>query len=376
MFARACRPKNFIDILGQDALIATLTGRLTHEGGKLGKHLVLDGPSNSGKMTIARMYAQAILCESRQEDGSPCQRCDECVAVTYRNRRRFSYIELDAQIFGDEEHVREQVEPRYRLNNRDWLVFVIDNAEALEEAAGEAMLERLESVQDTIFIFAVNDMSKFPAAIRSRCELFQIKPVEREVLVNRLMELCIEINRLKEERSQRMIVYEEEALRGIAKLAGGYVGAAFQKLATVASKGDVTFTNALKILKLDWGESMHRCWEAQLRGRREEALSCFEEIAPDDEGRIRAMQSFVLAMHLRFLGKVLPEGSLSPALDCLDEGDWRLMDLGWDALSQRCSIPVDDLLASVVKFWMAVTSGTPSRPSFLKGYEVVNAGNI
>jgi DNA polymerase III, delta subunit len=355
------RPRSFEGILGQSALVATLKGRITRGRRDVGHHLVLAGRAGAGKMTVARMYAQAILCEAKMENASPCQECNECKGVLVRSS--FSYVELDAAALGDEEHIRYLVELRYGFKTADWRVVVVDNAELLDAPAADVMLKTLEKVASTIFIFVVNDTSAFPAALRSRCQLLRVRPSEPQPLVDRLAEIC----------DGEAIPYERPALNVIVNLSGALVGSAFRKLAEVVGHRDVTVAGTLKALKLDWGETMLHCWRAQLDGRADEALSCFERVASDDEGRIRAMQSFLLTMHLRFSSESprMVDVSVSPALDYLSDESWQPVILGWQALSRRRSVPVDGLVTDVMNFWGRVRVGSPSRSSFMKGYEVL-----
>lgn len=355
------RPRSFEDILGQSSLVAALNGRIARGRRDVGRHLVLAGPSGAGKMTVARMYAQAILCEAQTKDASPCQDCDECKGVL--NRSSFSYVELDAVALGDEQRIRLLVEKTSGLKTADWRIIVVDNAELLDAPAADVMLKTLEKIASSIFIFAVNDISKFPSALRSRCQFLRLRPSEPQALVGRLAEIC----------DREAIVYEKPALAVIVKLSGAFVGTAFRNLAKVVGHGDVTVTTSLKALRLDWGETMLQCWQAQLDGRKDEALSCFERVALDDEGRIRAMQSFLLTLHLRFSSESprMVEVSVSSALDYLSDESWQPVILGWQALSRRRSVPVDGLVTDVMNFWGGVRVGSPSRSSFMKGYEVL-----
>jgi hypothetical protein len=97
------RPKGFDEVLGQKELVSTLAKRVTTKDHS--RHIVLHGPEGSGKLTLARLYAQALQCVEPTPTGSPCQRCDPCLAFDPIGGN-FDYIEIDAKTHGDIEHAR------------------------------------------------------------------------------------------------------------------------------------------------------------------------------------------------------------------------------------------------------------------------------
>src|SRR5260370_26948591 len=82
------------------------------------------------------------------------------------------------------------------------------------------------------------------------------------------------------------------------------------------------------------------------------------------------MQLFLLTMDLRFSSEKV-EVNASPALEYLADENWGEVILGWQALARRRRVRVDELVADVMKFWGGVRVGSPSLPSFMKGYEVL-----
>lgn len=350
------RLRRFEDVLGQDAVLGSLREKIDRGGDERLPHLVFTGRPGVGKRSLARLYAQTLLCEKTGEE-APCHSCNECTGVSIGSS--FSYVEFSARQFRDERYFRECVaQTKMGLKTAAWRVFLIDDAEGLEVASADVMLKTLEKELYTCFIFVVNDIAKFSRALRSRCQVFRVASVEHEVLVNRLKMVC----------DRESLIYEERALSVIAQATGGRVGEALTRLAEVASLGEVTSASAWRTLNLEWGETMIACWQAQLRGQLDEALSHFEGIASDDEGRVRAMQCFALAVHFRSSVGALPFG-ISPALECLVDEAWLPILEGWENLSRRRSVPVNSLIEDAMKFWGGVNRLTPSRASFYRGYE-------
>ncbi|UWU92938.1 AAA family ATPase [Bradyrhizobium sp. CB1015] len=352
-----CRLRRFDDVLGQDGILESLQEKIDcGRDEPLLPHLVFTGRSGVGKRSLARLYAQMLLCEKAGE-GAPCHKCNECRGVSIGSS--FSYVEFSALQFPDERYFRQRVEQtKMGMKGTVWRVFLIDDAEWLGAASTDVMLKTLEKRLDSVFIFVVNDIARFPRALRSRCQVFRLTPVEHQALVSRLKAVC----------NRESLIYEERALSVIALAAGGQVGEALTKLAEVASLGGVTLAGARRTLNLEWGEAMIQCWLAQLRGQLDEALSHFERVASDDEGRVRAMQSFVLAVHFRSSVGALPFG-ISPALECLADEAWLPILEEWENLSQRRSAPLTLLIEDAMKFWGGVNRLTPSRASFHQGYE-------
>ncbi|PDT60531.1 hypothetical protein CO678_15985 [Bradyrhizobium diazoefficiens] len=351
-----CRLRKLDDVLGQDGLLGSLREKIGRGRDEPLPHLVFTGRSGVGKRSLARLYAQALLCEKAGEE-APCHKCDECKGVSIGSS--FSYVEFSARLFRDERYFRERVaQTKMGLKTAVWRVILIEDAEWLEAASADVMLKTLEKELYACFIFVVNDIARFPRALRSRCQVFRVTSVEHGALVSRLKTVC----------DRESLIYEERALSVIALAAGGRVGEALTKLAEVVSLGEVTLAGAWRALNLEWGETMIECWQAQLRGQVDEALSHFERTALDDEGRVRAMQSFILAVHFRNSVGALPLG-VSAALDCLVDEAWLPILDGWRELSRRRSVPVYSLIEDAMKFWGGVNRLTPSRASFHRGYE-------
>jgi DNA polymerase-3 subunit gamma/tau len=356
MLIESERPTDFAGVVGQDAVVGTLRQRIRGRR-DLDRHLSFVGPAGAGKMTIARLYSQALVCEAPREDGSPCQCCNECEGVL--REASWAYIPIDAATQGDEETIRTLVERDIgTLNTAGVRVVLFENAEQLMPSAADAALKTLEKETNTIFIFLVNDVRMFSGALRSRCQVFQVRPVEADVLVTQLSGVC----------GRHSISYEGPALDVIARACHGLYGVGLNMLAWVAGRDDVTLSRTLDELGLAWGPAMLRCWEAIFAGQFNEALFAFERIGPDGPSRIRAMQAFLLELELRdeLGGYTCP---ISPALEVLPDWAWGRVRDEWERFAVSGSMKVGDLNRRTSEFWRGAQLGAPWQIVFRRAYE-------
>jgi DNA polymerase-3 subunit gamma/tau len=215
VIARKYRPQNFDDLIGQEAMVRTLknafsTGRIAHA-------FMLTGVRGVGKTTTARLLARALNYESetvRQpsvEDLSVEGR--HCRAIV--EGRHLDVLELDAASRTKVEEMRELLEGvRYAPAEARYKVYVIDEVHMLSTQSFNALLKTLEEPPPHAkFIFATTEIRKVPVTILSRCQRFDLRRVEPEVLVANLRAIA-------ETEGARI---EPEALMLIARAAEGSV---------------------------------------------------------------------------------------------------------------------------------------------------------
>src|SRR5271166_3273917 len=180
------RPKRFDEVLGQNRLVCTLGGRVITMDHR---HIVLHGAEGSGKMTVARLYAQALQCAAPALNGSPCQRCTHCMA--FDPCGTFNYLEIDAKIHGDTEHARYLLRRLRGLMIADRSTMVVQNADRLSDFAADVLLKTVEDRSaTTTFIFVLDQVSALHPALRSRTQAFRLQPLADKVAVNRLVAVC------------------------------------------------------------------------------------------------------------------------------------------------------------------------------------------
>jgi DNA polymerase-3 subunit gamma/tau len=215
VIARKYRPRNFEDLIGQEAMVRTLknafsTGRIAHA-------FMLTGVRGVGKTTTARLLARALNYESDTVhapsmadlavEGRHCRAIIE--------GRHLDVLELDAASRTKVEEMRELLEGvRYAPAEARYKVYVIDEVHMLSTNAFNALLKTLEEPPPHAkFIFATTEIRKVPVTILSRCQRFDLRRVEPDVLIANLAAIA-------EAEGARI---EPEALTLIARAAEGSV---------------------------------------------------------------------------------------------------------------------------------------------------------
>jgi hypothetical protein len=182
------KPKSFEEVLGQDELASTLAKRVTTKD--YSGHIVLHGPEGSGKLTLARLYGQALQCEEPTQTGSPCQSCEPCKAFRPIGGG-FGYLEIDAKKQGKIEHARYLLKCVSGVKIADRSAIVVTKADRLDDTAADILLKTLEERSGTTtFIFVLHQVPALQPALRSRTQAFRLLPLADEVALNRLATVC------------------------------------------------------------------------------------------------------------------------------------------------------------------------------------------
>ena len=184
VLARKYRPASFADLIGQDALIRTLTNALT--SGRLAHAFMLTGVRGVGKTTTARILARALNCVGPDGTGGPtaepCGQCEHCLAIA--EDRHVDVIEMDAASRTGIDDIRELIEGvRYRPVTARTKVYIIDEVHMLSRQAFNGLLKTLEEPpQHVVFIFATTEIRKVPVTVLSRCQRFDLRRVAQDRL--------------------------------------------------------------------------------------------------------------------------------------------------------------------------------------------------
>jgi DNA polymerase III subunit gamma/tau len=189
VLARKYRPSDFTGLIGQDALVRTLsnafaTGRIAHA-------FMLTGVRGVGKTTTARIIARALNCigpdGTRKEPTiQPCGVCEPCVAIA--ESRHVDVQEMDAASNNGIDEVRQIIDSvRYAPASARYKVYILDEVHMLSKPAFNAILKTLEEPPPHVkFIFATTEIRKVPVTILSRCQRFDLRRIETEELVGLL----------------------------------------------------------------------------------------------------------------------------------------------------------------------------------------------
>jgi DNA polymerase-3 subunit gamma/tau len=178
------RPQTFADVTGQAHVTDTLAKEVA--SGKLGHAFLFCGPRGVGKTTTARIFAKALNCLN-PKDGEPDNSCERCVAAN--EGRQIDLIELDAATHTGVETVRESIIEHVRFAPMGGArkVYVLDEAHMLSSASWNALLKTLEEPPAyAFFILATTEWHKVPATIVSRCQRFEFKRVQDNVMLDRV----------------------------------------------------------------------------------------------------------------------------------------------------------------------------------------------
>ena len=206
---RKWRPDNFNDVKGQDHIVTTLRNQVT--SAHIGHAYLMNGTRGTGKTTIAKIFAKAINCENPMPDGSPCNECHICKAIT---EQRYPFVhEIDAASNNGVENVRDIINNIvYSPTEGKYIVYIIDEAHMLSTSAFNALLKTLEEPPSyAVFILATTDPEKLPITILSRCQRYDFKRITIETITARLSELMV----------NEGISVTDDALKYVARAADG-----------------------------------------------------------------------------------------------------------------------------------------------------------
>jgi DNA polymerase-3 subunit gamma/tau len=206
---RKWRPDEFEEVKGQEHVVTTLKNQITHD--RVGHAYLFCGTRGTGKTTVAKLFAKAVNCEHPREDGSPCNQCPTCKAIS--EGRSLNVMEIDAASNNGVDNIRDiRDEVQYSPTEGKYKVYIIDEVHMLSPGAFNAMLKTLEEPPSyVIFILATTEAHKIPITITSRCQRYDFRRISLETIYERLAEL------LKREG----IEAEEKAVRYVAKAADG-----------------------------------------------------------------------------------------------------------------------------------------------------------
>ncbi|CAO4842709.1 MAG: hypothetical protein CNLJKLNK_00608 [Holosporales bacterium] len=192
VLARKYRPQTLSDLKGQEILATTLKKAI--EDNRVPHAFLFNGIRGVGKTTTARILAKALNCSGPDGKGNitcePCGVCSSCVAV--QEDRHMDVIEMDAASHTSVDDIREVIEAcRYKAVQGRFKVFIIDEVHMLSKSAFNALLKTLEEPPAHVkFIFATTELRKIPDTILSRCQRFDLKRMDQQLLVDYLGEIA------------------------------------------------------------------------------------------------------------------------------------------------------------------------------------------
>ena len=268
VLARKYRPAAFPDLIGQDAMVRTISNAF--ESGRIPQAWILTGVRGVGKTTTARILARALNYEL--PDGSVTGPTIHMPALglhcqAIMESRHVDVIEMDAASHNGVDDVRQINEAvRYSPVSARYKVYILDEVHMLSTAAFNALLKTLEEPPPHVkFVFATTEIRKVPITILSRCQRFDLRRVDASLLVQHLEGVC----------AKEKIEAEPEALGLIARAAEGSVRDALSLLdqAIAHAAGSVRAEDVRGMLGLADRTRVIDLFEALMRGDMSKALS-------------------------------------------------------------------------------------------------------
>lgn len=266
VLARKYRPQNFDQLIGQDALVRTLTNAI--QSGRVAHAFMLTGVRGVGKTTTARIIAKALNYTG--PDGTagpttgPTDDCDVCKAIA--EDRHPDIMEMDAASRTGVNDIREILDGvRYAPTSARYKVYIIDEVHMLSTNAFNALLKTLEEPPPHVkFIFATTEIRKVPVTVLSRCQRFDLRRVDQKTLDAHFKWVC----------GEEHVAVEDEAIAMIARAADGSVrdGLSILDQAMALNPDTITTEQVRQMLGLADRTQLLDLMEAVLAGRMEPAL--------------------------------------------------------------------------------------------------------
>ena len=233
------RPKNFDELIGQDAVSKSLTHALDEN--RVSHAYLFSGLRGSGKTSSARIFAKALVCE-KGPTSRPCEVCAQCVMAN--ESRHMDIIEMDAASHRKIDDIRELIEQtKYAPSAARYKIFIIDEVHMLTKEAFNALLKTLEEPPSYVkFILATTDPLKLPTTVLSRTQHFRFKQISRYEIVKHLEFIL----------SKEGVSYEREALEILARSGGGSLRDTLTLLdqAIIYGAGNITKSSVAEMLGL------------------------------------------------------------------------------------------------------------------------------
>ncbi|MHB1207390.1 MAG: DNA polymerase III subunit gamma/tau [Rhodospirillaceae bacterium] len=318
VLARKYRPTTFEALIGQDALVRTLTNAIT--SGRLAQGYMLTGVRGVGKTTTARLIARALNCIGPDGKGGPtphpCGVCPNCTAIA--EDRHVDVLEMDAASRTGIDDIRELLEGvRYRPTSARYKIYIIDEVHMLSDKAFNALLKTLEEPPEHVkFIFATTEIRKVPVTVLSRCQRFDLRRIDAAKLEALFREISAKEGARVDDGALALIARAADgsARDGLSILdqaisqaghSGGQDGKGLHAVTEKAVRDMLGLAD--RVLVFDLMESL-------MRGDVKRALALLGDQYAAGASPVVVIQDLLELVHWLTRLKVAPDGAADPAL--------------------------------------------------------------
>ena len=308
VLARKYRPQTFADLIGQEAMVRTLKNAFA--ANRIAHAFVMTGVRGVGKTTTARIIAKGLNCVGPDGSGGPttepCGQCEPCRAIA--EGRHVDVMEMDAASRTGVGDIREIIESvHYRAASARYKIYIIDEVHMLSTSAFNALLKTLEEPPAHVkFIFATTEIRKVPVTVLSRCQRFDLKRIEPEVMMAHLA-------RVAEAEGAALA---PDAMALITRAAEGSVRDAMSLMdqAIAHGAGETTADQVRAMLGLaDRGRTLD-LFEMVMRGDAAAALSELSAQYSDGADPMAVLRDLAEITHWISVIKITPEAAEDPTI--------------------------------------------------------------
>ena len=356
VLARKYRPSTFAELIGQEAMVRTLSNAFAAD--RIAHAFILTGVRGVGKTTTARILARGLNCVGPDGAGgptvAPCGVCANCRQIA--EDRYSDVVEMDAASRTGVDDIRELTEGLlYRKPDLGrYRVYIIDEVHMLSRSAFNALLKTLEEPPPHAkFVFATTEIQKVPLTVLSRCQRFSLRRVPVEQLAEHYRRIA----------EAEAVEAEPAALALIARAADGSVrdGLSLLDQAIALTDGRITEKAVRDMLGVADRGGILDLLESVLAGNAGEALDRMGRLYQDGADPLLVLQDLLDLSHFLTRLKLAPEAGVG---DPIVEGDRRRA----APLAERLTLPV---LARVWQMLLKGLEEVQAAPSPMQAAEMV-----
>ena len=287
------------------------TLRNAFEADRIAHAFIMTGIRGTGKTTTARIIAKGLNCVGPDGKGGPtiepCGKCDQCISIS--EGRHVDVIEMDAASRTGVGDIREIIESvHYRAASARFKVYIIDEVHMLSTSAFNALLKTLEEPPEHVkFIFATTEIRKVPVTVLSRCQRFDLRRIEPEVMVEFLQGIAGKEN----------AKISDEALALITRAAEGSARDALSLLdqAIAHGAGETGADQIRAMLGLADRGRVLDLFETIMRGEATTALAELSSQYADGADPVAVLRDLAEVTHWVSVVKISPEAAEDPTVN-------------------------------------------------------------